>query len=122
MTEIYRTTVTAAGDEATAFIAEGMFVTFGENAPDALRDFCFIVEQNATTGPIEPGQELLLDGRRYPITAVGDVARQNLDGLGHVTFKFDGSPGAQMHGSVHVAGGDVPPSLEIGSTIVIEAP
>lgn len=121
MTEIYRTTVTAAGAEATAFISEGMFVTFGPDAPQALQDFCFIVEQNATAAPIAPGQTLVLDGRRYPVTAVGDVATKNLDAMGHVTFKFDGVTTASMHGSVHVAGSDVPPSLDVGSTIVIEA-
>lgn len=121
MTETYRTTVTAAGPEATAFIGQGMFVTFGEDAPDALKEFCFIIDATArTTQDIEVGQVLVLDGTSYPITAVGDVARQNLDALGHVTVNVDGADKAKMHGALHVRG-DQMPQLHVGSTIAIEA-
>lgn len=121
MTETYRTTVTAAGAEATAFIGEGMFVTFGENAPDALREFCFIIDGAArTTQDLEVGQVLVIDGTDYPITAVGDVARKNLDALAHLTVNVDGGTAPKMHGAIHVAG-SVMPQLDVGSTLVIEA-
>lgn len=120
MTQTYHTNVTAAGPEATAFIEQRMFVTFGENAPDALRDFCFIIDATAqTTQDIEVGQVLVLDGMAYPITAVGDVARKNLDQLGHITVNVDGAAAAKMHGAVHVSG-DTMPQLDVGSTISIE--
>ena len=121
MTETYRTTVTAAGAEATAFIGEGMFVTFGENAPDALREFCFIIDATAQTSQdLEVGQVLVLDGTDYPITAVGDVARKNLDQLGHITVNVDGGSTPRMHGAIHVAGSAMP-ELNVGSTRVIES-
>ena len=119
MTETYRTTVTAAGPEATAFIGQGMFVTFGEDAPDALKEFCFIIDASAqTTRDIEVGQVLVLDGTPYPITAVGNVARKNLDGLGHITINFDGATEAALEGTLHVSG--AAPALSVGSTIAIE--
>ncbi|QGF23237.1 PTS glucitol/sorbitol transporter subunit IIA [Raineyella fluvialis] len=122
MTEIYRTTVSGAGPEATAFIGQGMFVTFGEDAPEALREFCFIIDAAAQTSQdIEVGQELVLDGRAYPITAVGDVARKNLDQLGHVTVNVDGAATAKMHGAIHVSG-EIMPELAAGSTIAILVP
>ena len=62
---------------------------------------------------------LVLDGEQYPITAVGSVARQNLDNLGHVTVIVDGQKSAYMHGAIHVEGEEVP-RLEVGSTFVIE--
>ena len=120
MTEIYRTTVTEVGPEASSFIAQGMLVTFGEEAPDALREFCFLVDASArTTADLQAGQVLVLDGEQYPITAVGSVARQNLDNLGHVTVIVDGQKSAYMRGAIHVEGEEVP-RLEVGSTFVIE--
>ena len=122
MTEIYRTTVKDAGPEATAFIGQGMFVTFGEDAPEALREFCFIIDAAAQTSQdIEVGQELVLDGQPYPITAVGDVVRKNLDQLGHVTVNVDGADKAKMHGAIHVSGPTMP-QLDVGSTVVIQVP
>ena len=122
MTEIYRTTVVGAGDDAPAFLPEGMFVTFGENAPAALRDFCFLIDVTASTDTIAAGQRLVIDGRPLPITAVGEVAQQNLDSLGHVTVNLDGASVPKMHGAIHVdAGGDIP-TVQVGSRIVIEKP
>lgn len=122
MSEIYRTTVSGAGPEASAFIGQGMFVTFGEEAPEALREFCFIIDGAAQTRQdIEVGQELVLDGQPYPITAVGSVARKNLDQLGHITVNVDGAATAKMHGAIHVRG-DAMPHLNVGSTIVIQVP
>lgn len=121
MTEIYRTTVKEAGPQALAFVSEGMFVTFGEDAPDALREFCFIVDATATTAaPIRAGQRLVIDGVEFPITAVGDVAQKNLDALGHVTINLDAAPVAKLHGAIHADGGGKIPPLAVGSTIVIE--
>ena len=59
-------------------------------------------------------------GEADPITAVGDVARQNLDALGHVTVNVDGADKAKMHGAIHVRGEQMP-QLYVGSTIAIEA-
>lgn len=122
MTEIYRSIVTGAGPAATAFISQGMFVTFGEEAPAALREFCFLLDSSArTTADLQVGQVLVLDGKRYPITAVGSVARKNLDNLAHLTVNIDGGESAMMHGAIHVQGESMP-QLGVGSTFVIEIP
>ncbi|WP_028707608.1 PTS glucitol/sorbitol transporter subunit IIA [Propionicicella superfundia] len=120
MTEIYRTTVTAVGPQATEFTAQGLFVTFGDDAPAALREFCYIVAQARTSAPIVPGQRLVIDGTEYPITAVGDVAQRNLDALGHVTVNVDGSPTPKLAGAIHIAGES--PVIGVGTTIAIEGP
>ncbi len=43
---------------------------------------------------------------RYPVTAVGSVAEDNLRELGHVTLRFDGLSEAEFPGTVR--GGPVP--------------
>lgn len=122
MTEIYRTRVTGAGPLAVSFLPEGMFVTFGDNAPEALLEFCFIIDMNKTSAPLVPGQVFSVDGRAFPITAVGDVARQNLDNLGHITVNLKGGAKAKLPGSISVLCTDEEPDLKVGSVITIDEP
>lgn len=121
MTEIYRTQISEVGPLATAFLGEGMLITFGSNAPEELREFCFIVAPSLTVAPIEVGQTLWIDQQAFPITAVGAVAQRNLDSLGHVTIKLDAANEAGLAGAIHVAPAEAAPALQIGSTLVIEA-
>ena len=121
MTEIYRTTVQDAGPMAEAFVSEGMFVTFGVDAPAALREFCYIVEVTKTTAALTPGQQFTVDGRSFPITAVGDVAQRNLEALGHITVNIDGESEPKMAGAIHVRCDGPAFEIAIGSVITIEA-
>ena len=57
MSEIYRSTVTDAGPLATSFLDEGMLVTFGADAPEELREFCFILAPAQTVAAIEAGRD-----------------------------------------------------------------
>jgi PTS system glucitol/sorbitol-specific IIA component len=121
MTEIYRTTVHDAGPMADAFVSEGMFVTFGANAPEALREFCYIVDINEMAAALAPGQEFTVDGRAFPITAVGEVAQRNLESLGHVTVNIDGDAEPKMAGAIHIRCDGPAPEITIGSVLTIEA-
>jgi len=121
MSEIYRSTVTDAGPLATSFLDEGMLVTFGADAPDELREFCFILAPAQTVAAIEAGQILWIDRHAFAITAVGEVAQRNLDALGHVTIKLDASTEASLAGAIHVASSNQQPTPAVGSTLVIEA-
>lgn len=121
MSEIFRTTVIGAGEQAGAFIADGLFVTFGKGVPDALADYCFIIEMNPVDGEIAPGQRLVVDGTAYPITAVGDAATQNLTGLGHVTVNVTGGDTAGLAGAIHIDTAGNPPQVQVGSVLSIEA-
>jgi PTS system glucitol/sorbitol-specific IIA component len=120
MNVIYRTRVGEIGDAVDSFLDEGMFILFGQGAPDALKDYCYIVDVTASADAIVAGQYLHLDDKAFTITAVGNVARQNLDDLGHITVVFNGATEAKMHGSVYVEAAK-PPKLRIGSVITIEA-
>jgi PTS system glucitol/sorbitol-specific IIA component len=98
-----------------------LFVTFGSDAPEALREFCFIVEVTKTSAPLAPGQMFTVDGQAYPITAVGDVARRNLDALGHITVNIDGGDEPKMAGAIHIRCDTPALEIEVGSVITIEA-
>lgn len=121
MPVIYRNTVRSIGPEAASFLAERMLVTFGDNAPDELRDFCYTLSEAACSRSLSVGDTLMIDGVEYPITAIGGAAQRNLDSLGHVTLVFDGADEPRMDGCIHVRAQDLP-GLHVGSTIAIETP
>lgn len=119
MSVIYRNTIKNIGSEVAAFEGEEMFILFGDNAPDTLKDFCYTIDIQPVNETIEVGNTVVIDGKEYEITAVGNVAEQNLASLGHVTIVFDGSTEASLPGSIYVKGINVP-KLTIGSEILIK--
>ena len=88
----YETTVTAVGEMAAEFAAEGVLIFFGADAPEELHDFAVLTETAALHGDVQPGDRLEIDGSTYAVTAVGAVANQNLARLGHLVVKFSSPP------------------------------
>ncbi|SJM71236.1 PTS system, glucitol/sorbitol-specific IIA component [Corynebacterium glutamicum] len=120
MNQIYQTEVTGAGPESGAFADQGMFVLFGEEAPDMLKEFCYFVHVNPVEGEIVPGLGFYINDTRYPITAVGDVAAKNLGALGHITIVFNGASKPHLPGAINVENpGDAFPVLVPGDTLRI---
>ena len=118
MAVIYDNKVKGLGACVAEF--EGMFILFGDNAPDTLKDYCYTIDVNPIQQEIKAGQKAIIDGKEYNITAVGDVVMQNLGNLGHVTFSFTGETEPELPGTIYLEVSDVP-KLEIGSTIQIIA-
>lgn len=114
----YESKVIATGAAASAFLAENFFITFGEEAPAELKDYCYIIEKNPVSEEITVGDSLTIDATSYKITAVGDVVRQNLDNLGHITIRFDGEETAEQSGTLHVESAEGV-KLDTGSTLTI---
>lgn len=108
MSLIYSTTIKAWGPSATEFAVEKMVVTFADNVPEALADFVYYVIQNPVLGELAVGQRLSIGEDTWEVTAVGDVARKNLNDLGHLTLVFDGGKEPLMPGAVHVSAGSMP--------------
>jgi PTS system glucitol/sorbitol-specific IIA component len=104
MTVIYQTTITRIGDSAPDALSDNMLITFREGAPADIAEFCFIHNHGTLSGTLQPGTCFELGEQRYPVTAVGNVAEQNLRELGHITLRFDGQTQAEYPGTVHVTG------------------
>lgn len=119
MSIIYKNKIKNIGSEVAAFEGEPMFILFGDNAPDTLKDFCYTVDVQPVNETIEVGHKVEIDGSEYKITAVGNIAQQNLASLGHVTIVFDGSTEASLPGSIYVESLEVP-KLSIGTEILIK--
>ncbi|HBR7336757.1 TPA: PTS glucitol/sorbitol transporter subunit IIA [Klebsiella pneumoniae] len=116
MTVIYQTTITHIGACATMALEEQMLITFREGAPADIEEYCFIHNHGELAGTLQPGAELQLGEQRYPVTAVGEVAEQNLRELGHIPLRFDGHREAEFPGTVHVAG-PVPDAIAPGCVL-----
>ena len=65
---IYENQVKAAGECVEEFKDAGMFIIFGENAPDEIKDYCYSVSVNPINGEIAPGQYVVIDGAEFKIT------------------------------------------------------
>ena len=68
MKVIYENQVKAAGECVEEFKDAGMFIIFGENAPDEIKDYCYSVSVNPINGEIAPGQYVVcrLRGPHHP--------------------------------------------------------
>ncbi|MBU6114343.1 PTS glucitol/sorbitol transporter subunit IIA [Mammaliicoccus lentus] len=116
---MYKTEIKRIGKDASAFEAEKMVILFGDNAPDELVDFCYIIDINEIAGEITESQTLFLDDNEYKITKVGSAVNKNLNDLGHITLKFDGSTEAEQSGTLYLE--DKPlANIEEGTKIEIK--
>ena len=118
MKVIYENQVKARGVAVEAFKEAGMFIIFGDNAPEEIKDYCYSVSVNPINGTIAAGQYVVVDGEEYKITCVGYEAPITLAGPGHCTFNFNGATEAELPGTIYVEAKPMP-EMKIGSTIKI---
>ncbi len=117
---IYENRVKAMGASVEEFKDNGMFIIFGDNAPEELRDYCYSVDVVPINGTIAPGQTLKVGSEAYKITAVGEEAPVTLAGLGHCTINFSGQTEVELPGTIYVENKPMP-EVRIGTTIQIIA-
>ncbi|GMG95434.1 PTS glucitol/sorbitol transporter subunit IIA [Tepidimicrobium xylanilyticum] len=102
MRTVYSTIATGVGNLVSELMKDKILILFKDNAPDALFDYCVFHNENSLKDNIVSGDILIIGNEEYIITAVGKDAVENLDNLGHVTFKFDGNNEAKLPGTIHV--------------------
>lgn len=99
---MYKTEVMNIGKDANAFKAEKMAILFGDNAPQELVDYCFVINKNQVISDVTEEHSLFIDNVEYAITKVGSAVTKNLNDLGHITLKFDGSQVAEQSGTLYL--------------------
>jgi PTS system glucitol/sorbitol-specific IIA component len=100
------------------FQQEKMLIFFGDDAPETLADYCYNIQLTPSTDEITAGMTFSFDDQLYKITAVGDVVKKNLDDLGHITLRFDGSKTAELPGTLYVEEKEMP-TITVGTKIAI---
>lgn len=103
---------------ANTFLDEKMFILFGNEAPQDLKDFCYSIDVVNVDEEIQAGQVLYINNEAFKITSVGDVVQQNLTTLGHITLRFDGSTTPELPGTLYLEEKEIP-SIEPGTEIKI---
>src|SRR5688572_27306588 len=101
---------------AAEFAAEGILVFFGQEAPEELHEFAIIHEHKELKAPVVPGDVIEIGEARFSVTAVGDVANDNIGNLGHLVLKLNGLDETELPGEVSATEGSAP---EIGAGTVI---
>ena len=115
---IYENTIKSKGSLVDEF-GDGMFILFGDNAPDMLKDYCYGIDVVPTNATIEVGHKLKVDGEEFEILGVGDVAEKNLVDLGHLTVHFSGDLDNLLPGAIVVEEKSCP-AIDINTKITIE--
>jgi glucitol/sorbitol PTS system EIIA component len=115
----FETRVVAVGEQVAEFVRAGVLVLFKAGAPDELAEFSVLHEATVNEDGVEPGDVLELGDERYRVLAVGSVANQNLQALGHLVVKANGRIEPELPGDVCV---ELKPLLkpEVGDVIRIE--
>ena len=115
---IYENTIKSKGSLVGEF-GDGMFILFGDNAPDMLKDYCYGIDVVPTNATIEVGHILKVDGEEFEILGVGNVAEKNLADLGHLTVHFSGDLDNLLPGAIVVENKSCP-KIDINTKITIE--
>lgn len=116
---IYQTVVTKLGESVNEFLEQGMLITFKDDAPAELAEFCILHSENDLREDIQVGDTLKIGEASYNITAVGDAVNANLDSLGHITLNFDGADTAELPGTLSLENKEIG-SLNVGDVITVE--
>ncbi|MGJ7919074.1 PTS glucitol/sorbitol transporter subunit IIA [Neobacillus sp. LXY-4] len=118
MKTIYENQVKSIGALANSFLEEKMFILFGNEAPQDLKDFCYNIDVVEANGEIQAGQKLYINNEEFKITSVGNLVNRNLITLGHITLRFDGSATPELPGTMYLESKDIP-EIELGTTLRI---
>ncbi len=98
----YSATVLHVGPLVSEFTEAGILVFFGENAPEELYEFSVIHDGKTLEADLVPGDLVSLDGEKFEILAIGEVANANFRNLGHLVMKFNGKTTVELPGDVCV--------------------
>lgn len=116
---LYETKIVDLGADAKMFQAEDMMILFGEEVPEDLANYAYIINVNPLEGNIEEGMMLAVGDSSYKITAVGNVVNKNLANLGHITLNFNGATEAELPGTLYLENKELPEAT-VGTTITIQ--
>jgi PTS system glucitol/sorbitol-specific IIA component len=100
---VYESTVTAVGEQVSAFLDHGMLIFFGHDSPAELHDMSVRHQVTVAEEGPRPGDTIVLGEASMELLAVGPVVGENLLNLGHIDIKANGQNEAKLPGDANVA-------------------
>ncbi len=101
----YNVNIVEVGSNVEDMLKTGLLILFNQSAPEDLKPFCVVTEENKHDGQVESGDVVSIVGCTYKVTAVGNIVNENLYSLGHASLCFDGAKKAQLPGHIHLTPG-----------------
>ncbi|MHB1393582.1 MAG: PTS glucitol/sorbitol transporter subunit IIA [Clostridia bacterium] len=114
----YKAVITKIGEMALDFVSDSMLIVFNDNAPAELAEISVLHSVEPVHQDIKSGDDLVISGKKYKITAVGEEANKTFKAIGHCTFKFTGGAEAELPGQIEVDGEGMP-DIRVGDTLEI---
>jgi len=99
----YKVDVLEIGSNVKDMLQTGLVILFNKSAPNDLKSYCLITQDNEKRGKVKLGDTLSMDNKTYTVTAIGEKANENLYSLGHVSLCFDGLETAKLPGHIHLS-------------------
>jgi PTS system glucitol/sorbitol-specific IIA component len=119
----YHSEITGWGEEALFFLSEkemNFIIIFNEGAPAELAEISVLHKPAPILVDLAVGDTVVLCGKVFTITAIGDEARQTLKELGHCTLSFKGGAEPERPGCIMLEGEELKvEDFTIGSLIEI---
>lgn len=103
----YHSEIVGWGKEALCFLADkdmNFVILFNEGAPKELAEISILHTKAPLLTELAVGDTLMLCGKVFTITAIGDEARETFRELGHCTLSFQGGGEAERPGCIMLEG------------------
>lgn len=112
--------VSIVGKEVSRFLNEGILLVFSaESLMTQVKNYSVMIDEIEVFKDIQIGDKLFVGEESFKITAVGNIAQQNLTEIGHATFKADGSTEAELPGTIYLEK-KVFSEIKVNDTIIIK--
>jgi PTS system glucitol/sorbitol-specific IIA component len=109
----YKATVTQVGAEAADMLVGGVLILFAEPVPEVLAEVSVVHRPtHPLSAPISVGDTIEVGGETLTVTAVGDIAADNLEQLGHLVLYVNQPDQKLLPGAVLATGTLVLPKPE----------
>lgn len=120
----YSSTITGWGPDALSFLEDeecNFLILFNENAPEELAEIAVLHTSSELHADPAPGDTMMICGKAYDVTAVGEEAKQTLRELGHCTLSFKGGTEPERPGCIMLEGEEplLAADVAVGGTIEI---
>lgn len=119
----YHSKIVGWGEEAMFFLADkesNFLILFNEDAPKELAEISVLHTKSPLLVELAVGDTLMICGKVFTITAIGDEAKETFRQLGHCTISFNGGDEPERPGCIMVEGEDIAPEdIVEGGTIEI---
>lgn len=115
-------TVTSIGPQAISE-KDPIIILFGEEATEDIRQVSVIqaFEKESEAIDLKEGHMIKFDDQAYTIEAVGSLAVDNLNSIGHITLSFTDVPAEDQLGNGIYLSPKTLPVISVGTKISYEA-